>query len=67
MSSKKNTQTVINDALVKLQSVANDDEAATVERLAVEAGYWWRCDEDSCHGYVNNADDRRCGNCGKNR
>lgn len=65
-------QDIINEALNKLQQVATDDEAMTIEQLAVRAGFWWKCDHeptDDCDyegcRFVNNIDDRVCGGCGR--
>ena len=51
-----------NDVLCALQDVATDDEAAMVERLAIKAGYWWKCPQPC--GNVNIAAEPSCEACG---
>jgi len=42
-----------------LQQVASDNDADTVERLAIKAGLWWKC---AC-GWVNTHRENLCGGC----
>lgn len=52
-----------------LLGVADDGEADALESMAIQAGLFWRCDhtrETGC-GYVNEAGNETCEECGIER
>lgn len=49
-----------NEVLTNLQGQGDDYEADTVERLAIKAGYWWKC--TACN-QVNLSTEKTCPNC----
>lgn len=51
------------DTLAQLQKEASDDEADMVERLAIKAGFWWKCSPGDCN-YVNPKEIDTCESCG---
>lgn len=55
MSKKRLT---VSEVLNMLQQAGSDHDADTVERLAIQAGFWWKC---NC-GWVNYfSRSKRCG------
>jgi len=52
---------ILTDQITDLYTVADDDEADIIERLAIKAGHRWQC---SC-GWVSYIASARCeGQCG---
>jgi hypothetical protein len=52
--------------LSKLYEVAEDYEAAVLDRLRDRAGLTWECLNTDGHAHwTNDADERVCGKCGK--
>ncbi len=49
-----------NEVLNQMQRVASDDEADMIERLAIKAGFWWKCKR--CE-WVGVLEEGVCDNC----
>lgn len=58
----KPRRTSTHEVLTRLQNVATDEEADTIEDLACRAGIWWKCKAEGCH-WVNPGERDRCEEC----